>query len=79
MINLHCPTKLSHMAVNSPFSLWADVPEWWECTCGEYHYKTDPFKKRCSETRAKARCEFVHGHQGPHLATLDEISELMWS
>lgn len=36
-IALHCPFGAGHSV--SLYVEWADVPEWWECTCGAEHQK----------------------------------------
>jgi hypothetical protein len=44
-ITLHCPFTPGRFAV-SLYATWSDVPEYWECTCGEKHHKTDPYRNR---------------------------------
>lgn len=43
MISLACPIYSGHRAL-SLYVLWSDVPEWWECSCGSKHHKSEPFK-----------------------------------
>jgi hypothetical protein len=40
MIGLRCPFNAG--ASVSLYVTWADVPEWWPCTCGAEHQKPKP-------------------------------------
>jgi hypothetical protein len=47
-IALHCPFGAGYSV--SLYVEWADVPDWWPCTCGAEHAKPKPGKNGILDT-----------------------------